>query len=92
MRAYWCGIPLTNGTIAPYFTLADGLELCSCMSRLTYDPARDAFREVRPGRRPRWYHAAAVSIDGQVMPLYAIGAGDWHWTLALATRNESRRA
>lgn len=83
VSAYWYGLPLPDGAIVPHFTLSDGQALCQHMPGLTYHPQQDAFREDRSGRRPRWYHAVTVAIEGRDVTLYAIGGSYWRWQLAL---------
>lgn len=69
-----------NGWAMPMFDRAVGLELCRACPNIRYDLARDAFvADMGEGEEPEVYTATTVTVSGQELKVYPIGAGSWIW-------------
>jgi hypothetical protein len=70
-----------NGWGTPYFTLEAGNQLASLMPNLRYVKVRDAFvhTAVESHDEDLEFIAQIITVDGQPLKLYPIGAGFWCW-------------
>jgi hypothetical protein len=71
-----------NGWAQPEFTKEEGLRLVEALcDTLRYDEAMDAFVESDEAyEEPTSYFGQEFIVDGELVTLYAIGAGCWTWS------------
>lgn len=71
-----------NGWGMPMFTLEEAQRLIEHMPGLEYDPATDSFLIKQADDDPdqhEVYAGETITVDGQTVKVYALGAGSWCW-------------
>lgn len=71
-----------NGWACPHFSKEEGLRLAEASPALRYDEARDAFVDrpiVDEDDIEEVFSSETITVAGQPLKVYAIGAGSWCW-------------